>query len=68
MHDFILALVLGPLYVAATYQSTMQPDSPVSRARPIMLKILPFMLLSSGQKILHLCYAYNYCNYTTVHT
>ena len=64
MHDFILALVLGPLYAAATYQSTMQPDSPV-RARPIMLKILPFMLLSSGQKILH---AYNYCNYTTVHT
>ena len=54
MHDFILALVLGPraLYAAATYQSTMQPDSPVSRPQPIMLKILPIMLLSGAQKIL----------------
>ena len=40
------------------------------KPRPIMLKILPIMLLSSAQKVTHYAqyYAHNYCNYATVHT
>ena len=41
-----------------------------NKPRPIMVKILPIMLLSSAQKVTHYtqCYAHNYCNYATVLT
>jgi len=40
----------------------------MNRSRPIMLKILPIMLLSSAQKVIHYAqyYAHNYFNYATV--
>ena len=40
-----------------------------ARPRPIMLKILPTMLLSSAQKVTHYVqnYAHHHCNYATVH-
>ena len=39
------------------------------RPRPITLKILPIMLVSSAQKVTHYAqkYAHHYCNYATIH-
>jgi len=43
-------------------------DEFTTRPRPIMLKFLPIMLLSSAQKVTHYAqyYAHNYFNYAIV--
>ena len=50
-------------------QSTNNPFHSTFKPRPIILKFLPIMLLSSAQNVAYCAqyYAHNYCNYAIVH-